>query len=146
MAAQDSFLKRLRRSAVNGVAQFLTDAGLLFIGPKSPFGYGTGAGGSVTQGTNKTTAITLNTTTGLITWATGSLAGYAATSSATWTNSALTSYSVVAFTQTSGTLGAYKFHAKCSAGTAQLCITNLTSAAINEVVQAQFVVFNGAIT
>lgn len=111
----------------------------------TPIGYATGAGSSVTQATNKTTAFTLNTATGRIIFATGALAGSATTSTATWTCSALSSTDIVTFNQNSGTLGSYAFQCSASsvAGSGIIAITNLTSQSINEVVAVSYAIING---
>jgi uncharacterized spore protein YtfJ len=69
----------------SGVAQTWTTSGTVtFIGPYA-IGYGTGAGGSVTQGTNRTQGVTINAPTGAITLFTA--AGSITPSTFTVTNS-----------------------------------------------------------
>lgn len=115
---------------------------------QGPLGYasGVGAGGTVTQLTSKITGFTLNTLTGQIILAAGALAGFATSSSATWTNSFILPTDVIIFMQNSGTLGAYEFTAVCSTGQAQLVISNQSSASLNEVVAVQFVILRGAVS
>lgn len=71
-----------------GTGNVLTPRAVLSRGPTAGVGYATGAGGAVTQATNRTTGVTLNTVTGAITTNTASLAAGA---SATFivTNSAI---------------------------------------------------------
>ena len=64
-------------------------------------GYGTGAGGTVTQATNRTTGVTLNTVTGQITTNSTSLAGLAS-ASFTVTNSAVAATDVICLSIASG--------------------------------------------
>lgn len=64
-------------------------------------GYGTGSGGTVTQGTSRTTGVTLNKTNGAITLF--SAAGLATFQSFTVTNSTVAATDVVRVTQKSGT-------------------------------------------
>ena len=118
-------------------------AGSLFRGV---LGYGgAGVGGEVTQATSKVTAFTLNTATGRITFAGGALGAFTS-SSATWTCSAIGSNDVVSFVhRTGGSLGAYRIQAVCSAGTAQIVITNTSSAALTEAPVAAYVLHRGAI-
>lgn len=74
------------------------------IGSSSPtagVGYNTGAGGAVTQGTGRTTGVTLNTVTGAITLI--SAAGSATPASFTVTNSAVAATDVIVVNQKSGT-------------------------------------------
>lgn len=141
----DSFLKSLVRKFTSlGIPQYVLGGSFLSSAPKGGIGYGTGAGSTVTQATSKVTAFTLDTATGRIILAAGALAGYATTSSATWTNSAIGSYDTVVFSQNSGTIGAYTFNAICSNGTAQFTITNVTSASLNEAVAVEFNVIKGS--
>lgn len=67
-------------------------------------GYGTGAGGAVTQATNRTTGVTLNKLTGTITTNNASLAAEAA-AVFTVTNSTVAIGDVVAVSQQSGSNG-----------------------------------------
>lgn len=128
-----------------GFAGNVTVAGsVLSSSAKAGIGYTVGAGGVVTQLTDKTTAFTLNTVTGKITFASGTLLGFAASSSATWTNSAMASNDVVIFNQVGGTIGAYNFNAITSAGTAQIVITNLASLSLNEAPVVKFALIKGA--
>lgn len=64
-------------------------------------GYASGAGGTVTQGTNRTTGVTLNKTTGAITLV--SAAGSATPASFTVTNSTVAATDVIVLNQKSGT-------------------------------------------
>jgi hypothetical protein len=64
-------------------------------------GYATGAGGVVTQGTSRTTGVTLNKTTGAITLF--SAAGSATAATFTVTNSTVAATDVIILNQKSGT-------------------------------------------
>jgi hypothetical protein len=64
-------------------------------------GYATGAGGAVTQGTSRTTGVTLNKTTGAITLY--SAAGSATAATFTVTNSTVAATDVIILNQKSGT-------------------------------------------
>jgi hypothetical protein len=139
-------LNKLVRTIVGAptpVLQWL--AGALWQGPLG-YASGVGAGGIVTQLTSKVTAFTLNALTGQIVFAAGALAGFATSSSATWSNSFLTSQSVIVFLQNSGSIGSYEFNALCSAGQAQIVISNQSSASLNETPAVQFMVFSGSNT
>lgn len=68
------------------------------------FGYGSGAGGAVTQATNRTTGVTLNTICGTITTNNASLAAEAAASFVV-TNSTVAIGDVVVVSQQSGAVG-----------------------------------------
>lgn len=69
--------------------------------PTAGIGYATGAGGAVTQATNRTTGVTLNTICGAITLI--SAAGSATPASFTVTNSAVAALDTVIVSQKSGT-------------------------------------------
>jgi hypothetical protein len=74
---------------------------ILSTGATSGIGYATGAGGTITQGTSRTTGVTLNTVSGAITLV--SAAGSASYQSFTVTNSAVAATDVVIVNQKSGT-------------------------------------------
>lgn len=69
--------------------------------PTAGVGYGTGAGGAVTQATSRTTGVTLNTISGAITLV--SAAGSATAATFTVTNSAVAATDVIILNQKSGT-------------------------------------------
>lgn len=69
--------------------------------PTAGVGYATGAGGAVTQGTDRTTGVTLNTVTGAITLV--SAAGSTTPASFTVTNSAVAATDTIIVNQKSGT-------------------------------------------
>lgn len=123
-----------------GTRNVLVTGALLSSSAKGGVGYATGAGGTVVQATSKATAFTLNTASGKITFASSLLLPFAATSSATWTNSALASGDVVVFQQTSGSIGAYTFNAITSAGQAQLVVANVSSVSLIESPAVNFAV------
>lgn len=75
--------------------------GITSAGPTAGIGYATGAGGAVTQATNRSTGVTLNTVSGAITLV--SAAGSATASSFTVTNSAVAATDTVIICQKSGT-------------------------------------------
>lgn len=74
---------------------------ILSSGPTSGIGYATGAGGTVTQATSRTTGVTLNKVCGNIVLV--SAAGSATPFSFTLTNSAIAAGDVVVISQKSGT-------------------------------------------
>lgn len=130
-------------SASNRPRNIYVTRSILSYGATYGIGYAAGAGGTVAQSTDKTTAFTLNTITGQITLAAGSLSA-GATASATWTNSAIAATDVVAFSHKSGgTLGAYSFNAACGAGTCTFSITNISGGALNEQPVIQYVIIKG---
>jgi len=102
-------------------------------------GYATGAGGTVTQITSRTTTIILNKATGKITLFSVSQAADT-TVVFTLTNSAIAATDLLAFSQIAGAIGSYNITAVCGAGTAQVSIRNVTPAAISEAPAFRFVV------
>jgi hypothetical protein len=118
--------------------------GLTSSSATAGIGYITGAGGTVTQATNKTTAVTLNKITGQITLAAGALAA-ATANTFVLTNSAVGNTDVMIINHVSGgTIGAYTFNAACNAGTANITITNITGGGLNEQPVIRFAVIKGA--
>lgn len=95
-------------------------------------GYGTGAGGTVTQTTNKSTGVTLNKATGQITLAAGNLTANT-TTSFVLTNSTIAAGDVLVLNHISGgTIGSYLLNAASAAGTATVYIRNITPGDLNE--------------
>ena len=84
----------------SGTAQNYFSGNVLIFGAGG-LGYATGSGGTVTQGTSRTTGVTLNKTNGAITLF--SAAGLATFQSFTVTNSTVAATDVVHVTQKSGT-------------------------------------------
>lgn len=90
------------RFRLNNVEQLsLTSSGFLVTASALGLGYGTGAGGAVTQATSRTTGVTLNKACGAITLV--SAAGSAAWQSFTVTNSVVAANDTVRVCQKSGT-------------------------------------------
>jgi hypothetical protein len=79
----------------------LTATGTIVSTGTAGVGYAIGAGGAVTQGTSRTTAVTLNKTTGAITLF--SAAGSATAATFTVTNSTVAATDVIILSQKSGT-------------------------------------------
>ena len=103
-------------------------------------GYGTGAGGTVTQATNKSTGVTLNTVTGIITMNAASLAADV-TVAFTLTDSAIAATdAVVVLHESGGTIGAYSFGSTAAAGSVVISVHNNTPAALAEAIVLRFTV------
>jgi hypothetical protein len=79
----------------------LTATGTIVSSGTAGVGYGTGAGGTVTQGTSRTTGVTINKTSGVITLF--SAAGSATAATFTVTNSTVSATDVIILNQKSGT-------------------------------------------
>lgn len=109
-------------------------------------GYTTGAGGTVTQLTNKATGVTLNKATGEITMNGAALAG-ATLVSFVLTNSAIAAADLVLVEHVAtGTIGVYKCSAAAAAGSATIRVLNLTAGSLSEAIVLKFVVFKAVTT
>lgn len=106
-------------------------------------GIGTGYGAAVTQGTSKTTGVTINAKAGVITTHAAALASLA-TVQFTMTNSAISGTDVVVANQgTGGTAGSYQTHVvSAGAGTAVVRLSNTSGGSLSEAVTINFVVID----
>ena len=106
----------------------------------SGIGYATGAGGTVTQLTSKSTGVTLNKVSGEITMNNASLAA-ATTVNFTLTNSAIAATDLLVINQTStANAGGYYFNAICNAGNAQVSVRNIMAASASDAVVLRYAV------
>mgnify|MGYP003137254424 CR=1 FL=1 len=104
-----------------------------------------GDGGTVTQATNKGTAVTLNTESGQITLDDAAL-GAAAEVSFTLTNSSIGAQDVVLVNHGSaGTAGAYLAQANSIAdGSCKITVANLSAGSLGEAIVLHFAVIGGS--
>ena len=102
-------------------------------------------GGTVTQATNKSTGVTLNTESGQITMNNAALAD-AAEVSFTVTNSKIAATDVVvACHGSAGTAGAYIVSANAiAAGSFAITVSNVSGGALSEAIVINFVALKGA--
>ena len=122
----------------------INSGGDVILSSTGRLGYGTGSGGTVTQTTNKSTAVTLNKPTGQITMSTATLANGASVSFAL-NNSLISAVDVLAVNATS--FGGYT--ATCvntATGAATIRVTNISGGSLSEAVTLQFAVIKGATT
>jgi len=128
---------------LSGTSLLVTRA-ILSSNATGGIGYATGAGGTVTQATSKSTGVTLNTVTGTITMNNASLATVTAVSF-TLTNSAIAATDVVAVVIKSGaTAGAYTITVDAvAAGSCQISLRNNTLGSLGEAVVLSFAVVKG---
>jgi hypothetical protein len=104
-------------------------------------GYGTGAGGTVTQATNKSTAVTLNKPTGKITTSNSAL-GANASAAFVVNNSFATANDTVIVT---GTTSTYICQTQAiGSGTFTVRITNTTGGSLSDAVPINFAIIKGA--
>jgi hypothetical protein len=109
-------------------------------------GYRTGAGGTVTQVTDKSTAVTLNTITGEITMSNATLGGDA-TVSFTLNNSTIANTDVIILNQVSdANIGFYSFNGKCNTGNAVVTVHNMTNNNRSDAIVIRYAVIKAAIT
>lgn len=105
-----------------------------------PFGYGSGAGGTVTQATSKSTGVTLNTRCGQITLNAAALAADT-TVSFVLTNSSVAAGDVLILNHISGgTPGSYLLNARSAAGSATIDVRNITAGSLSEAVVIAFAI------
>lgn len=107
-------------------------------------GYGTGAGGTVTQATSKSTGVTLNKLTGQITMNNAAL-GAGAEVAFTLTNSQIAATDVVVPSIASGgTSASYSVGVTATAaGSCEITLTNLSGGSLGEALVLNFVVLKG---
>lgn len=110
----------------------------------NPLGYMTGAGGSITQSTNKGTAVTLNTATGQITTSNAALAANT-TVAFTLNNSQIAANDTIVIHRISGgtDLSYRVWIDKVGAGTASIALRNETGGSLSEAVVLQFSILKG---
>jgi hypothetical protein len=117
-----------------------------YIYSAGEIGYGTGAQGTVTQATSKSTGVTLNKSAGQITMNGAALAG-ATNVTFTLTNSTLSAKDVIILNVSgAATSGAYNcFVSSMSAGSATITLRNITAAtSLSEAVVINFVIIHCA--
>ena len=119
-----------------------------FVGtqPLAGLGYSTGAGGTVTQATSKSTGVTLNTVTGEITMNGAALAAATAVTF-TLTSSAIALNDHILVSHASaGTLGAYTVTAsQGAAGSCTITVRNNTAGSLSEAIVLKYSVFKSAV-
>ncbi len=130
---------------VDSSGNVTTAGGLTSSGPTgNGIGYATGAGGTVTQITSKSTGVTLNTLSGVITMNNAALAA-AAEATFTVTNStvAATDVPVVAIASV-GTSGSYLISVSAvAAGSFKITISNVSAGSLSEAVVINFAIMKG---
>jgi hypothetical protein len=106
-------------------------------------GYATGAQGTVTQATSKSTGVTLNKSSGQITMDAASLATVTNVTF-TLTNSVLSAKDVLILNVTNGTSGAYNaWVSSMGAGSATITLRNISGSTLSEAVVINFAIIHG---
>jgi hypothetical protein len=108
-------------------------------------GYAAGNGGAVVQLLTKATGVTLDTPCGAITMNNGGMAA-GTTATFTLTNSTIAAGDVLILGYSGGTDGAYRLNFFCSAGSADISVTNTTAGVLSEAIVISFAVFKAATT
>lgn len=129
-------------SATTGsFANVAATGSILSSGATSGIGYATGAGGTVTQSTDKSTGVTLSKITGAITMSNAALAAGAEVTFAV-TNTAVDANDVIVTNHISGgTAGAYLVQANgVGSGTFNITVSNVSAGSLGEAIVIQFLV------
>ena len=129
----------------------IDDSGnLLLQSGTGALGYGTGAGGTVTQLTNKGTAVTLNKPTGTIITANTALAAGAVVQFIVACSSVTSIYDTVYATQESAAvIDTSRYEIRCAGmygGSFVVSIKNVSGTSYSEAIPIKFIVFKGAIS
>jgi hypothetical protein len=118
----------------------LTATGLIKSSGTAGVGYATGAGGTVTQSTDKSTGVTLSKTCGAITMNAAALAADVIVSF-TLTNTTIATSDVMILNHSSGgTVGKYVLNCQCGSGSAVINVTNISTGSLSEAIVITFVV------
>jgi hypothetical protein len=106
-------------------------------------GYATGAGGTVTQGSSRTTGVTLSKLCGTITMFSAAVAA-AASSTFTLTNTFIAANDILKVTHNSATNPCcWICEAICAAGSASIIVKNVSAASITEATPLKYVLIKG---
>lgn len=133
-----------RVTAVGTSSTALSGGGVVVTAASGTLGFGTGAGGTVTQATNKGTGVTLSKPTGQITLNNAALASDT-TVSFTLTNTLIEATDILVMNHVSGgTAGAYLLNAQCGAGSASVNVRNITAGSLGEAIVIGYVLIKGA--
>jgi len=117
---------------------------LLMTGSSSIIGYGTGAGGTVTQPTNKLTNITLNKPSGKITMNNAALAAGASVAFILGNNT-ITTTDIISITYEGSYNIDYDITAGNGAGGATIVVRNKSASTLSDSVEFYFTIIKGAI-
>jgi hypothetical protein len=121
-------------------------SGNVLVTSAAGLGYGTGAGGTVTQATNKATAVTLNRPTGRITTSNAALAANT-TVSFLLNNSLIASDDVLVLDFDVGSLASnYQIWSGGGAASRVICIRNITGSSLSDALFIRFAIIKGSTT
>lgn len=138
--------------AISATLPISSDYGLTTAGyirssaATSGIGYATGAGGTVTQSTSKSTGVTLNKICGEVTMHNAALAADTAVSFDI-TNSAVTAGDRIVINHVnSGTMGGYTVNAYAAGGKISVTVRNVTGGSLSEAIVLGFAVFKAVLS
>lgn len=129
-----------------GRVRIPSNGGLLAISDGGGLGYGTGAGGTVTQATNKATAVTLNKPTGQITM-NGAALGANTTVGFTLNNTLIAAPDTILVNNAGGNGGSPNYQVWVyivQAGSCLIAVRNISGGSLSESVVINFAVIKGA--
>jgi len=132
----------IRTGASPTQAMVLDASGNLLVTSPAGLGYGTGSGGTVTQATSKSTAVTLNKPTGQITMNNAALAAGVSVSF-TLNNSLLSLYDIV-FACAFGSDNYRVEVSSVTTGNTAIRVTNITGGSLSEALIINFAIIKGA--
>lgn len=128
-------------------ATSLAATGALTSSGTAGIGYAAGAGGTVTQATNKATAVTLNKITGEVVLTAAALAAGAIVTFVLNNSTIVAADIIVCNHVTTGTFGAYLVNARATgAGTASIAVRNNSAGSLSEAIAIRFAVIKAATT
>jgi hypothetical protein len=132
------------RWSITGTERMRIDSsGNVLVTNPAGLGYGTGAGGTVTQATSKTTAVTLNKPTGQITMNNAALAS-GATVSFTVNNSLVASTDTIILASVTGSATYTAILQSLSAGQFVVRVTNISVGSLSDALPINFAIIKGA--
>lgn len=118
----------------------LSTTGNQVISSTGKHGYATGSGGTVTQGSSKSTTVVLSKSTGQITMDGAALAA-STTVSFTLTNTVIEAGDILILNHISGgTAGSYLLNAQSAAGSASINVRNISLGSLSEAIVIAFAV------
>lgn len=128
-----------------GTADNVFNGNVKVINGSAGLGYGTGAGGSVTQATNKSTAVTLNKPCGQITMNNAALAAGAQVNF-TLTNSLITVNDLILVNVRTPSAALYSVRAgDIASGSFLISLTNVSGSSLADAVVISFAIIKGAV-
>ena len=124
----------------------IDSSGNVLVTNPAGLGYGTGSGGTVTQATSKSTAVTLNKPTGQITMNAAAL-GAGASVSFNLNNTIVGASDILVLNKGNAGTNGNTYTIKCTyiaAGVAEITVTNNSAGSLSEAININFAIIKGA--